>query len=117
MTKVWKTGEDDVTRSYFVDDSPPNQPTATVREQLEQILGHDDYKYTDKPTRILAILAAETKRVAIEARIDELDNMQPSEVDTIYHVATDTWCNLENFISARTIELKVTLNKLDNGSK
>jgi len=105
----------------------PNQPTATVREQLEKLLWIDDAKkaYGDvslhanvRPAppngglgytfdiegaadQILALLASETKRVAIE----EVNKFRAAM--TFEHATPSIYA--DNRIA--------TLNKLDNGSK
>ena len=111
----------------------PSQPTATVREQMQKALKTinivDELIHSitrrhipDYPEATIAInkidqlLAAETKRVAIEA--------QANGEQLSYQVAHDILADkrIPRYIALETFEdklaqLKVTLNKLDNGSK
>jgi len=85
--------------------SSPNQPTATVREALEAITDQftqPGTKYLrDLNDQILELLAAETKRVAIE----EVNKFRAAM--TFEHATPSIYA--DNRIA--------TLNKLDNGSK
>jgi len=92
--------------------SSPNQPTATVREALEAITDQftqPGTKYLrDLNDQILELLAAETKRVAIEARIEAYK-----------HLNRTYWDDKTDSIPCKDIDAEIEreLNKLDNGSK
>jgi hypothetical protein len=52
----------------------------TLDEQIREILGEEDYKYTEKPYRLLALFTEHSKEVDRLARIDEL-----SKVHTVFY--------------------------------
>jgi len=54
----------------------------TIEQRLKDILGEEDYKYTDKPHKLLQLL--------IEVVIDELGNIELAPVgETRIHVQGD----------------------------
>jgi len=116
---------------YMSTDPTPNQPTATVREKVhtyiyavyntgfvdgqnyaeDETLDEAFVKKAEKELSKLfeALLASETKRVAIEAGRTEILMMNGINVDNIEMY-------LKNALANYDAEL-ATLNKLDNGSK
>ena len=78
----------------------------TSKEELREILGEEDWKYTDKPHRIKKLINEHTKQKVIEARINEA----LKEAEAAHIVAEDGGDTLMiNYLRRRTQTLKEQL--------
>ena len=80
----------------------PTEQDKELREDIISILRYSELDIVDDADDIMRLITADRKRVALEARIDELSNAQ----DELFKGAKMTW------FTNRRVELKAQLEEL-----